>query len=128
MIVGKETNSPQSDIPKIDTGAISEKPDKSYSDAAALAEKAAAQFVEYHGNLQDEDIIQRKSDRVTRDRYSKWIFWFVPGYLVLVALMVICQNWLGIHDHVLMVFISTTVVNTVGLLMGVVRYLFPVRR
>ncbi len=62
-----------------------------------------------------------------RNRYAPCIFLFVLGYIMLATILMCLNNHLGIHidNHVMMTFLGTTVVNTIGLLMGVIRYLFP---
>lgn len=71
-----------------------------------------------------EEILQLKSDRTARKWYGMLISCFVLVYLMLAAVLVVFQATLRIHDPVMIAFLATTVVNTIGLMMGVVRYLF----
>lgn len=69
-------------------------------------------------------INEHKQNRKQRIYYGYAIFGFVGVYLVAAAVIMVFQNKLSIHDNVMITFLGTTVVNTIGLLMGVIRYLF----
>ena len=87
---------------------------------------AANQELQYRHDL----ISAVKTEHTDRRKYALWIFIFVSSYLLSATLIMVFNGGLfGLHlhikDDVMMVFLGTTVINVIGLLMGVIRYLFP---
>ncbi len=85
------------------------------------------QRLEMENSRVDLENEQFKDNKDARKKWTSKIFYLVGGYL-LVATTLMCVNhhwYFHIDDNVMMTFLGTTVVNTIGLLMGVVRYLFP---
>lgn len=65
-----------------------------------------------------------KQDRKLKGKYPKIVIWVVIVYLAFAGSVMLNPTYLHISDSVMMVFLGTTVVNTVSLLHGVIKYLF----
>lgn len=74
----------------------------------------------------EEENASLRNDREARKYYGVAIFSFVVLYIIAVFSLICFDRRLS--DHVTMTLLSTTSVNVIGLLMGVVRYLFPDHR
>ncbi len=75
-----------------------------------------------HGEELVESLIE---DRKARRRYGRGIFIFVICYMVAVFLCLLDHSKYNLSEKVLIALLTTTTFNIIGLLTGVVRYLFP---
>lgn len=81
--------------------------------------------------LKKQDIYDRKQDRKQRKIFAEQIFCLLCVYLMIVGLIIIgCakqNNKFSLSDTVLIVLITTTTANVIGIFMLVVKYLFNTR-
>lgn len=73
-----------------------------------------------------------EQDRAERKKYAGRIFWLVTAWLAGMICVVVLQglvrlNLVSLSDNVLIALVTTTTGGVVGLLVLVVKYLFPSR-
>lgn len=106
-----------------------EQPDDQTESLAGMLAQNEAYINAYIKNLElqndklSEEITVLKDDRSARKYYGVAIFSFVGLYIL--AVMVTLWSTTKISDQVLITLLGSTSINIIGLLMGVVRYLFP---
>ena len=70
-------------------------------------------------------------DREERKKYARLAYWLAVGWLIAIVVVVILQGleaWgFNLSDGVLITFIGTNTASVIGVLVVVVRYLFPRR-
>lgn len=75
------------------------------------------QFIKLHRNLENTS---------ARKRLERWAKWVISLYLVVVLILLVLssvepQKWLDIDNEVMMVLLSTTTINIIGLGLIVLR-------
>jgi hypothetical protein len=81
-----------------------------------------------------KDVLERehlKQDLELKKRYGKWLLWLVTGQLIVADIVFALYFVVGVHwdlpEGVIYVWLATTLVELVGVVTVVTRYLFPRR-
>ncbi|HEX2096357.1 MAG TPA: hypothetical protein VHF50_03200 [Solirubrobacterales bacterium] len=72
-----------------------------------------------------------QQDLELKERYGKWLLWLVTGQLIVADIVFALYFIVGVHwdlpEGVIYVWLATTLVELVGVVTVVTRYLFPRR-
>lgn len=118
----ERTNSEELPLPESNEYTPSS-PDWTYS---STEKDYAAQEKEITLEKNREEVEGMRQDRTQRGKFSMRIFVFVCAYMV-IALLLLCLSGtrcLNISDSVLIVMLTTTTANVIGLFVVVTNYLF----
>lgn len=97
------------------------------------AEAAFSTEDERRERAKTDSIIQANQDieanRELRFRYASWVYRFLIGYSACVFLLLVASGWslcgFELPDNVLIVLVGSTAVSAIGLVLAVVKGLFP---
>jgi uncharacterized membrane protein YhdT len=103
------------------------------SQIEAASEKEAISEVHneekfYKGQVHIQHIADMQSARQQREKYARWVFVLVAGWIVALFLILIaqgaCPAWRPFSDKVLIALITSMTVNLIGTLYIVLKYIF----
>jgi len=101
--------------------------------SSALAESSAKAELRkeedfYQLDLHVEKIADMQSARTQREKYARWVFSLVAGWIGALFLILIaqgaCPAWHAFSDKVLITLISSMTINLIGTLVIVLKYIF----
>lgn len=116
---------------QIDLAAALEKEDKDIElpDNEISIDKESAVIVElYKKKVErlDEEIKDLQQDRTQRKYLSYALFGFMCAYMLIAMIIVFCCGfkWMALSDKVLMVLLTTTLADVIGIFSFVAKYLY----
>lgn len=113
-------------ITKAIQNAGSRAPSAAETDNSRVSEEDWA-FESLH---QQEQLETLKNNRDLRTKYAKYLFWYLVTWSAFVAIVVFLEGFecirFALESSVLSVLLGTTTVSVLGLMLAILRGLFPV--
>jgi hypothetical protein len=82
----------------------------------------------YRGQVHGQHIADMESARIQREKYARWVFVLVAGWIIGLFIILIaqgaCPKWHTFSDTVLIALISSMTINLIGTLVIVLKYIF----
>jgi type II secretory pathway component PulL len=82
----------------------------------------------YQGKVREQQIADMASARTQREKYARWVFLLVAGWIIALFVILIAQGlypkWHPFSDKVLLALIGSMTVNLIGTLVIVLKYIF----
>ena len=88
--------------------------------------KALVRTSEAQDPLVNEDIADRRGDRLLKKTYAIWFIWILIGQLVVMNLIIVAKGlrWLELGDNTLQLYLAGTLLEVFGIVAIITRSLF----
>jgi hypothetical protein len=82
----------------------------------------------WRGQVHTQHIADMESARIQREKYARWVFLLVAGWIVGLFIILLAQGayprWHPFSDKVLIALIGSMTINLIGTLVIVLQYIF----